>query len=742
MPATVRDIELGFNLYQLPCVTKVKLKPTSAPSLRIRGNGKAEEQLKKQETSGAPSSSVAFPFSNPRREQGVRELPLNVSPAPSSADTAIPRRQFSFSQLPERRRTPTKLYPLALGENENRIDFHESFHSAHDFSSVSTKSSSCLHLNRGNSSSCSASHFPLSNEKNSRNPLGPKNSLPPAKPPSTTVGSSAGEGEICRDHLDTPLTSLGSRAIGKCATGKALPVVGSKEIWHDTERISSGEGGKKKGYSFGVSALAKAREQALADMREGHGFSPLVPPCSLLSHDNAKGKEENFQVNAEISGKQVGSNLLLLEEGSARTEEYGSAVSSSFGAHDFVMEGKVEGSSAIEKSVECIPSVQRSWKSLPKSNGDENFQNVSSKSVGGPPFATVLRYLLDVSCQLLTPETVVFLEMVEKAVKGGSLQKDLPPCQHFPLLQNEQDTSAMELALALTEAAQATGRQEVISSLDHLVARHCSFPRIVMDSASQADQLTNDLGRQANTFDEKTPELSSTLHNHHHQTYHPAMCVALAAWAEYKLEQIFASDVLRSTQVAEKKMEKMNDKKSSLSENKSIVGNKMIEEDEQEEVEKNRLVEQCFQLLDKAIEEGHIGAMFFVGCCLRDGNGLATNLSAGVSWIEQAATAGYVPAIHEMGEMIETGVERNDRVLDSDWGEAMIWYSRAAKMNYSPSQLNLGKLLLAASMQSTTENTWTTEERERMHTKAKKWLGLAAASGNLEALRLLDRLSD
>lgn len=740
MPATARDIELGFNLYQLPCRAKIKLKPASAPSFRIHGNEKANEQLK-AESSGTPSSSVGFTFCNPQREQDLQELSLNDSPAPSSAATAVPRRQFPFSQLPGRRRTPKELYPLALAEKVNGEDFYASSPSAHDLSSAGTKTNSGLHLNRGICSSCSPSPFPLLNKKNTRNLLGPKNSLHPVKPPSSMVGSSAGEEENGRHHVDVPLTSSGSKAIGKCAIGKVPHMTGAKEISRHLECISNSDGGKRKGYFFGGSALAKAREQALADMREGHVFSPLVLPCSLLLHGNAKAKDDVFQMNPEIPGKQVGSDLLVLEEGSAGTEEDGSAVSSSFCALDLDKERKVEDGLATKKSVECVPSVQKSWNSLQNINDDENFQGVSSE-FEGPPFATVLRYLLDVSYQLLTPEAVMFLEKVDKAVQGEILEKGHSLLQHFPLLQNEQDTSAKELALALAEAAQATGKQGVISSLDHLVSRHCSFPHIVMDSFNQTGQLTDDHRRKANMLEKESPELFATLHSDHHQTHHPAMCIALAAWAEYKLEQIFASDLLISTHVAMKKTDKMKDKKSSLAGNKNVVGNAKIEEDEKEELKKKRLVEQCFHLLDQAIEEGHIGAMFFVGCCLRDGKGLATNLSAGVSWIEQAATAGYVPAIHEMGEMIETGVERNDQELDSDWGEAMIWYSRAAKMNFSPSQLNLGKLLLAASMQSTTENTWTTEERETMNKKARYWLSFAAASGNLEALRLLDRLSN
>eukprot|EP00796_Vickermania_ingenoplastis_P010155 gene10155-7110_t len=149
--------------------------------------------------------------------------------------------------------------------------------------------------------------------------------------------------------------------------------------------------------------------------------------------------------------------------------------------------------------------------------------------------------------------------------------------------------------------------------------------------------------------------------------------------------------------------------------------------------------DRSFSLLDGAIAAGHVGAMFYIGCCLRDGRGISMDLDAGVNWIDRAASAGYTPAIHEMGEMLEHGVEREGMELDADWGEAMEWYTKAAERNYIISQLNLGKLLLTASMHCGAAK-MSEDERDELVSKALDWLDVAAASGNEEALRLRERV--
>lgn len=165
--------------------------------------------------------------------------------------------------------------------------------------------------------------------------------------------------------------------------------------------------------------------------------------------------------------------------------------------------------------------------------------------------------------------------------------------------------------------------------------------------------------------------------------------------------------------------------------------------EEASERERDQRIQSCFHVLDGAIEQGHAGAMLFVGCCLRDGRGLPTDLDSGITWIEQAATAGFLPAMHEMGAMLESGVVRGNAEMDVDWGEAAVWYQGAAELGYDPSQLNLAKLLLTASLRASASHEGgksCVKECNEWERKAKDWLDAAVAHGNIEALHLRDRL--
>lgn len=167
--------------------------------------------------------------------------------------------------------------------------------------------------------------------------------------------------------------------------------------------------------------------------------------------------------------------------------------------------------------------------------------------------------------------------------------------------------------------------------------------------------------------------------------------------------------------------------------------------------------------LDAAVAAGHPGAMLCVGVCLRDGCGGAVtqDVPAGLAWLRCAAAAGYLPAMHELGETYEVGVAQSQVVpcatsstsavgdeedvadcVDAlmDWGEAMRWYRQAAEAGYAPAQLDLGKLLLLAAEQGGQEATTSRGDVDHLKAEAKRWLQACAAAGVEESVRLLKRM--
>ncbi|KPI83493.1 hypothetical protein ABL78_7467 [Leptomonas seymouri] len=155
-----------------------------------------------------------------------------------------------------------------------------------------------------------------------------------------------------------------------------------------------------------------------------------------------------------------------------------------------------------------------------------------------------------------------------------------------------------------------------------------------------------------------------------------------------------------------------------------------------------------FTYLDAAVAAGHPGAMVCVGLCLRDGRGgMQQDVKAGLAWMQCAASIGYLPAMHELGETYEVGVQGPQSSsppalleaegADVDWGEAMRWYQQAAEAGYAPSQLNLGKLLLLAAEQGLQDDSADTAALDHLNAAAKRWLQACAAAGVEEGVRLL-----
>ncbi|CAJ1017536.1 hypothetical protein Q4I30_001330 [Leishmania utingensis] len=156
---------------------------------------------------------------------------------------------------------------------------------------------------------------------------------------------------------------------------------------------------------------------------------------------------------------------------------------------------------------------------------------------------------------------------------------------------------------------------------------------------------------------------------------------------------------------------------------------------------------QLLSFLDVAISVGHPGAMHSVAVCLRDGTvGLQRDAASSETWLRCASSAGYLPAMHELGETYERDAPASSKLLveaaedGADWGEAMRWYRQAAEAGYPPSQLNLGKLFLVAAEHAQSEGSAAAPQVAHLLTEAKRWLHACAATGVEEAVRLMGRI--
>ncbi|CAC9449679.1 conserved hypothetical protein [Leishmania infantum JPCM5] len=158
---------------------------------------------------------------------------------------------------------------------------------------------------------------------------------------------------------------------------------------------------------------------------------------------------------------------------------------------------------------------------------------------------------------------------------------------------------------------------------------------------------------------------------------------------------------------------------------------------------------ELLSFLDAAISVGHPGAMHSVAVCLRDGTaGLQRDATSSETWLRCAASSGYLPAMHELGETYERGAPASSKLPAeaaedaADWGEAMRWYRQAAEAGYPPSQLNLGKLLLAATEHAQSDCSAAAPQVVHLFTEATRWLHACAATGVEEAVRLVKRIEE
>lgn len=94
---------------------------------------------------------------------------------------------------------------------------------------------------------------------------------------------------------------------------------------------------------------------------------------------------------------------------------------------------------------------------------------------------------------------------------------------------------------------------------------------------------------------------------------------------------------------------------------------------------------QAIEMYTKAAEYGHAEAIFNIGYCFINGQGVEKDIVEGTKLCRESAERGYIHAQYCMGYYYEIGSG-----VTKDMVEAARWYRRAAERGYARSQCNLG----------------------------------------------------
>ena len=152
--------------------------------------------------------------------------------------------------------------------------------------------------------------------------------------------------------------------------------------------------------------------------------------------------------------------------------------------------------------------------------------------------------------------------------------------------------------------------------------------------------------------------------------------------------------------------------------------------------------------LDQAVAAGLPSAMNHVAWCLLEGVGVDEDVEKGVMWLFRAASADYGPAMHELGQLCEDGLQARSGTVERDLPSAFRWYKKAAMLGFGPSQLNLAKLYMMSDSVLQQRHPGGSDERSGLDSasmddvrlKSLYWLKCAADGGSSEARQLLERM--
>lgn len=124
---------------------------------------------------------------------------------------------------------------------------------------------------------------------------------------------------------------------------------------------------------------------------------------------------------------------------------------------------------------------------------------------------------------------------------------------------------------------------------------------------------------------------------------------------------------------------------------------------------------------EKAAEQGIVEALYNLGVCYANGEGVSQDYTTAAYWYEKAAEQGYAKAQLNLGHLY---FHYNGVGIKFDWEKALYWYEKAALQGNAKAQTQTGLL---------------THLYKKDYEKAKYWLEKAAAQGEKTAIESLER---
>ncbi len=130
--------------------------------------------------------------------------------------------------------------------------------------------------------------------------------------------------------------------------------------------------------------------------------------------------------------------------------------------------------------------------------------------------------------------------------------------------------------------------------------------------------------------------------------------------------------------------------------------------------------QQSFTWYRKAAEQGHAVSQYHLGVAYNKGLGIAQDNKQAVDWFRKAAMQDNLSAQHNLGNMYYTG-----QGVPQDYAQAMDWFRKTAEQGFASSQYNLGYMYYFG--QGVAAN----------HEEGITWIRKAADGGDAEAQLLI-----
>ncbi|MDM8565904.1 hypothetical protein QUF74_09655 [Candidatus Halobeggiatoa sp. HSG11] len=135
----------------------------------------------------------------------------------------------------------------------------------------------------------------------------------------------------------------------------------------------------------------------------------------------------------------------------------------------------------------------------------------------------------------------------------------------------------------------------------------------------------------------------------------------------------------------------------------------------------NNYLIQASQKFLQAAEQSHAKSQFRLAKMYYDGKGVENNSSEAAQWCRKAAKQGHIEAQYFLGALYFVG----SGGVTQSYSKSKQWYQKAAKQGHLEAQLSLGMMLYHGKGGS------------KDLKNAKRWLSLAAAQGNEDAISIL-----